>query len=127
MVVDTDCLPEPAANSSNTLASGRSAGAGRTTRTGSGPSRTRAAGAQVLHGVGALGRSDVGRVTLERRVGDVVGQVEAVAQASRSCALVIFLIWWVALRASISGPSVQPLIVLARMTVGAPRCSVASL
>ena len=41
MVVDTDCLPEPAANSSNTLASGRSAGAGRTTRTGSGPARTR--------------------------------------------------------------------------------------
>ena len=36
----------------------------------------------------------------------------------RSCALVIFLIWWVALRASISGPSVHPLIVLARMTVG---------
>ncbi len=41
MVVDTDCFPDPAANSSNTLASGRSAGAGRTTRTGSGPSRTR--------------------------------------------------------------------------------------
>ena len=38
----------------------------------------------------------------------------------RSWALVIFLIWWVALRASISGPSVQPLIVLARITVGAP-------
>ena len=34
--------------------------------------------------------------------------------------MVIFLIWWVALRPSTSGPSVQPLIVLARITVGAP-------
>ncbi len=40
--------------------------------------------------------------------------------ASRSWSAVIFLIWWVALRPSTSGPSVQPLIVLARMTVGAP-------
>ncbi|MGH9108941.1 MAG: hypothetical protein ACRDY3_05665 [Acidimicrobiales bacterium] len=44
-----------------------------------------------------------------------------------SWAFVIFLIWWVALRASIWGPSVHPLIVLARMAVGAPFCSVASL
>src|SRR5438477_574495 len=36
-----------------------------------------------------------------------------------SSSSVIFLIWCVALRASKSGPSVQPLIVLARMTVGA--------
>ncbi len=35
---------------------------------------------QVLHGVGSLGRPDVGRVSLERRVGDVVGQIQAVAQ-----------------------------------------------
>ena len=44
-----------------------------------------------------------------------------------SCALVIFLIWWVAFLASISGPSVHPLIVLARIAVGAPVCSVADL
>ena len=31
---------------------------------------------------------------------------------------VIFLIWWVALRASISGPSVQPFTVFARIAVG---------
>ncbi len=49
------------------------------------------------------------------------------SRSARTCALVIFLIWCVALRASISGPSVQPLIVLARMTVGEPFCSVASL
>ena len=41
MVVETACLPEPAANSSNTLASGRRDGCGRTTRTGTGPARTR--------------------------------------------------------------------------------------
>ncbi len=37
-------------------------------------------GAQVLHGFGALGRADVGRVSLERVVGDVVSHVEPVAQ-----------------------------------------------
>jgi hypothetical protein len=40
---------------------------------------------------------------------------------------VIFLIWCVALRASKSLPSVHPLIVLARMTVGVPSCSIAVL
>jgi len=44
-----------------------------------------------------------------------------------SWSVVIFLIWWVALRPSTSGPSVQPLIVLARITVGAPGDSVAAL
>ena len=39
----------------------------------------------------------------------------------------IFLIWCVALRASKSGPSVQPFTVLARMTVGEPTCSTAAL
>ena len=39
----------------------------------------------------------------------------------RSSASVIFLIWWVALRASTSGPSAQPFTVCARITVGAPR------
>ena len=64
---------------------------------------------------------------VERLVGDLVLQVEPVAEGLAAAALVIFLIWWVALRASISGPSVQPLIVLARMTVGAPSCSTAAL
>jgi hypothetical protein len=41
MVVDTDCVPEPAANSSNTLASGRPGWAGRTVRMGTGPFSTR--------------------------------------------------------------------------------------
>ena len=41
-----------------------------------------------------------------------------------SCSLFIFLIWWVALRPSMSGPSVQPLIVLHRIAVGAPGAEV---
>ena len=41
MVVEAAWLPDPPANSSNTLASGRSAGVGRTTRMGRGPSRAR--------------------------------------------------------------------------------------
>ena len=40
---------------------------------------------------------------------------------------VSFLIWWVALREAIPAPSVQPLIVFARMTVGLPSCSTAIL
>ena len=68
-------------------------------------------------------------VALERLVGDLVLQVQPVAQDAQLRCRVIFLIWWVALRPSISGPSVQPLIVLARMAVGAPlpRFSVAAL
>ena len=42
---------------------------------------------------------------------------------SLSSATVSFFIWWVALRASKSVPSVQPLMVCARITVGWPTCS----
>ena len=42
--------------------------------------RARGPGAQVLHGVGALGGADIGRVALQGGVGDVVGHVQAVAQ-----------------------------------------------
>ena len=45
------------------------------------------------------------------------------SRKSFSSATVSFFIWCVALRASKSGPSVQPLIVWARMTVGWPVCS----
>ena len=41
--------------------------------------------------------------------------------------MVSFFIWWVALRALEAPPSVQPLMVLARITVGWPMCSVAAL
>ena len=83
MVVDTDCFPDPAANSSNTLASGRSGGCGPHDPDGQRAVEDAPAGPQVLHGVGALGGPDVGRVALERGVGDVVGQVEAVAQGAQ--------------------------------------------
>ena len=46
---------------------------------------------------------------------------------SFSSATVSFFIWCVALRASKSLPSVQPLIVWVRMTVGWPTCSCADL
>ena len=38
-----------------------------------------------------------------------------------------FFTWWLALRPSVEVPSVHPLMVCARMTVGSPRCSVADL
>ena len=51
------------------------------------------------------------------------------SRSATSWAFVIFLIWCVELRPSKPSPSVQPLTVLARMTVGAPepRFSVAAL
>ncbi len=81
MVVETDWLPEPDVRSAKTLGSGRVTGAGRTTRRGSEPARTLAPGHQVLVGLGALGGPVVGRgVGLEGLVGDLVGQVQPVAQ-----------------------------------------------
>ena len=44
-----------------------------------------------------------------------------------SWSVVIFLIWWVALRASSPSPSVQPLMVLAKITVGRSVASTAAL
>ena len=78
----------------------------------------------------SAGRPVVGRqVAVEGLVGDLVLEVQPVAQHRAAAGPVIFLIWWVALRPSISGPSVQPFTVLARITVGRPlpRFSVAAL
>ncbi len=87
-------------------------------RVGRGPARTLRRPERYVVGGRALGGSVVGGLLgVEGFVGDLLLEIEAVAQAS-SWALVIFLIWWVALRASISGPRVHPLTVLARMTVG---------
>ena len=83
MVVETACVPDPAANSSKALASGRSAGVGTHHADGERAVQHPAAGPQVLHGVGALGRADVGRVALEGGVGDVVGQVQPVAEGTQ--------------------------------------------
>ena len=47
------------------------------------------------------------------------------SRSSLSSGLVSFFIWWVALRPSKSLPSVQPLMVCARITVGCPTCLVA--
>ena len=44
---------------------------------------------------------------------------------ARSSVVVIFLTWCVALRASTELPSVQPLIVFVRITVGLPSCRTA--
>ncbi len=66
-------------------------------------------------------RAEVGRVARRRATRRGSRRAGAAGRAgSRSCSLVIFLIWCVALRPSTSGPSVQPLTVLARITVGAP-------
>ena len=98
-------------------------------RRGSEPSRRLAAVHEVAVLGGVLRRPEVRRLGAvgERLLGDLVLEVEALAQGAQLRCSVSFLIWWVALRPSTSAPSVQPLIVLARMTVGAPACSVAAL
>ena len=100
-----------------------------TTRRGSEPSRAQPPVEHVLPDLGALGQRDVGRLLVvgQRVLGHLVLRGGGARAGARSWSVVIFLIWWVALRPSTSGPSVQPLIVLARMTVGAPGCSVAAL
>ena len=121
MVVDTACLPEPASNSASGLSAGSSSG---------GWPRTTAMGQRAVEGPAALDHVLV-LDRVRRRAGSTAArrlssassgisscEVQPVAQQLAAASLVIFLIWWVALRASISGPSVQPLMVLARMTVG---------
>jgi hypothetical protein len=58
----------------------------------------------------------------ESGIGSSIRSRKIFSSASES-----FFAWWVMFRASTPGPSVQPLTVLARITVGAPRCSVAAL
>ena len=124
----TGC-PSPAAKSAKTLASGTACGRGPDARPGRAAGRRgpgRGPGRYSMASEPSAGRIvGAGRRRGRRRGSRRRGRGGRAARSS--WALVIFLIWWVALRASISGPSVQPLIVLARMTVGRPACSVASL
>ena len=83
MVVDTDCLPEPGGELLEDLGVGSQRRRRPDHPDGQRAVEDAAPGPQVLHGVGALGGADVGRVALERGVGDVVGQVQAVAQRAQ--------------------------------------------
>ena len=108
IVVDTAWPPEPVRSSANGASSGQRDRAGGSARA----ARDRAAErAPPLHHVlvldRVLGGRKYGAVAVERRLGDLVVQVQPVAQAS-SCSLVIFLIWWVALRPSMSGRASSP-------------------
>ena len=130
IVVLTSCLPEPARISSNGLSLGIEIGRrARVDRFGIEPSS-------------ALRRSIMYWYSIESWLGRKYGGSSASiadsgisscrysrSRRATSCSLVIFLIWCVELRPSKPGPSVQPLIVLARITVGRPlpRFSVAAL
>ena len=81
------------------------------------PAQRRAAFVQVLDLRRVAARVVVGRV-LELLVGD--GQLAAGRGRPCSSCSVIFLAWCVMLRPSTPVPSVQPLTVLARITVGRP-------
>ena len=101
---------------------GRLSGRRRARRAGAGPPSARSRADAGSWCSRSPRRADVGRDRRRRgpRRGSTSLEVQAVAQRPCSCAAVIFLIWWVALRPSNPGPSVQPLIVFARMTVGSP-------
>ena len=84
MVVETAWVPEPGGELLEDLGVGpQRRASGRTTRTGSGPSSTRPRARRYSMASEPSARADVGRVALERGVGDVVGQVEAVAQRAQ--------------------------------------------
>jgi hypothetical protein len=67
-----------------------------------------------------------GRYGSASRVASEMSRYSRSRNAFRS-SRVSFFIWCVALRPSKLEPSVQPLMVFARMTVGCPVCSVAAL
>ena len=124
IVVDAGLLARAAGELGERLvgAAARAGGVSRTTRLGSEPSS--AWRRSIMYWYSARVRRPAGSTagsssSSSARRGSR-REVEAVAERARAASLVIFLIWWVALRPSTSGPSVQPLTVLARITVGAP-------
>ena len=119
--------PSPRSSSVN----GASAGSGErlrrpcVARLGSEPSRARRRSIMYWYSSeSSAGRKYGGHVAVERRRRGSRRAGTAGRAAPAAGRLVIFLIWWVALRPSTPGPSVQPLTVLARMTVGAPDAEV---
>ena len=115
------CCPD--ANSASTAASGLGRGCDRTTRRGSGPPSSlrrscryctsSESGPGWKYGASLSWASGIGSSRRSRK--------------TLSSISVSFFAWWVMLRASTPAPSVQPLTVLARITVGAPTYSVAAL
>ena len=121
MVVLTACVPEPASNSANAAGSGRSSGLRvRTRRWGSGPSSARRRSIMYWNSTeSSFGRKYGGSSPSSMDSG-ISSSRWSRARISSSWSFVSFLIWWVALRPSTPDPSVHPLIVLQRMTVGLP-------
>ncbi|MEY4009924.1 MAG: hypothetical protein RLZZ93_616 [Actinomycetota bacterium] len=121
MVVLTACVPEPASNSANTAGSGSSSGLRvRTSRCGSGPSSARLRSIMYWYSTESAAGLKYGGSSPSSMDSGISSSRCRRARISISCSFVSFLIWCVALRPSTPEPSVQPLMVLQRMTVGRP-------
>jgi hypothetical protein len=128
MVVDTSCLPDPARTSANVLSPGIGiARFVRTVRLGNDPSSAMRRSMRYVCSIEpSPNRMYGGSLPSASASSGITSCRYRRSRNTRSWSTVIFLIWWVALRPSTSGPRVHPLMVLARMTVGAPVCSVAA-
>ena len=121
-IVVLTAAAEPAANSASASGPGRAAACDRTTRLGrEPPSARRRSSRYWISGESGPGWKYGASLSFASGIGSSRRSRKTASSASES-----FFAWWVMLRPSTPGPSVQPLIVLARMTVGAPRNSVAA-
>ena len=113
----------PASNSLSTASPGAGSGVARTTRLGIAPpsARRRSIRYSTSGDVGP-GWKYGASLSLASGIGSWMRSRKTRSSFSES-----FFAWCVMLRASTPGPRVQPLTVLARMTVGAPLYSVAAL
>ena len=121
MVVLTDCSPDPPSSSLNTVSAGSSSGRrARTMRFGMDPPNARRRSMRYWYSTEpSLGRKYGG--TSPTRAESGISSLRCKrSRRARICSAFIFLIWCVALRPSMSGPSVQPLTVLHRIAVGRP-------
>ena len=127
VVVDAACVPDPAVISSYTVGLGRRSGRRVATwRDGRGPSSARRRPSRYsVTGESSGGRTYGGTSPSNAESGSTSVRCSR-SRSSISWAAVIFLIWWVELRPSKPEPSVQPLTVFARMTVGTPSVSTAA-
>ena len=123
MVVETAVL-DPPSNSLSTAAPGSGRAVDRTTRRGSGPpSAARRSSMYLTSSESGPGWKYGGESVI---CSSGIGSSRR-SRKTLSSSFWIFFAWWVMFRPSIPRPRVQPLTVLARITVGAPVNSVAAL
>ena len=125
IVVETDRGPDPAKKSAKQEGSGRPMGADTTTRRGTAPPSCRRRSSRYSRSAEPGCGRQYGGSPLSSTSSEISSVRPRRSRSALSWGVAIFLIWWVELRPSISGPSAHPFTVFTRITDGAPWCSVA--